>query len=123
MSDMSFDETVVQTVTDLLRASRDCAAYDPAMAAQFAATADGLGRDLGFDIQKIRRDALALPNPLKAPAERSQADDDEDDDDREMSDLLHLLDLQRSALCGDGALQAARGKRSGWLGLDIWSRW
>jgi hypothetical protein len=124
MSDMSFDDTVVQTVKDLLCASRDCAEYDPAMAAQFAATADGLGRDLGFDIQKIRQDVLALPNPLTKPAaDRGRDFDDDDDEDREITDLLHLLDLQRTALRGSKALQAAGAKRGGWLGLDIWSRW
>lgn len=113
MTNSSLDQAVIQTMNELMRASSDCAEFDPAMSAKFAATAKDLGRDLGVTV--VQSDVL----------DDEVAEDDDDDpdaDDDEFRDLLYLLDLQKKAVAAaDTEIQTKH--RFGWLGLDVWSRW
>jgi hypothetical protein len=112
MENSSLDQAVLQTMDELMRASSDCAEFDPAMSAKFATTAKDLGRDLGI-------------TPLKSdPADgiAGAAGDLEDDEDEETRELLYLLDLQKRAVAETGGQMPPRSRLS-WLGLDVWSRW
>ena len=64
MSDSSLDQAVIQTMNELMRASSDCAEYDPGMSAKFAAAAKDLGRDLGITAVKTEDPADELPDRL-----------------------------------------------------------
>jgi hypothetical protein len=113
MENSSLDQAVLDTMNELMRASSDCAEFDPAMAAKFATAAKDLGRDLGI-------------TPLKDDPDDgdigSAHDDDQDDEDDETRELLYLLDLQKKAVAATGGDLAPRN-RLAWLGLDVWSRW
>ncbi len=112
MNNPSLDQAVIETMNDLLQASSDCAEYDPAMSAKFAATAKDLGHDLGVVPARL---APVAHDPVKF-------EDDGDDDEAEFDELLHLLDLQKKAVAAAETPQESK-RRPGWLGLDIWSRW
>jgi len=111
MTDSPIDQAVIETMNDLLRASSDCAEYDPGMSAKFAATAKDLGRDLGI-----------TSSVSDGAAEADLDDEDENDDDEEFQDLLHLLHLQKKAVAA-AEVEIQSKSRFGWLGLDVWSRW
>ena len=111
MQDTSLDQAVIQTMNELMRASSDCAEFDPGMSAKFAAAAKDLGRDLGItstDMDESKQPAL------------DHVDDDEEED--EFRDLLHLLNLQKKAVAA-AEVDMQPKQRFGWLGLDVWSRW
>ena len=110
MSDPSLDQAVIQTMNELMRASSDCAEFDPAMSAKLASAARDFGRDLGIKLVKPER------VDTRAPVEEEQPEDEE------TQDLLYLLDLQRRAVAAADVPSPSRNKYS-WLGLDIWSRW
>ena len=112
MNNPSLDQAVIETMNDLLQASSDCAEFDPAMSAKFAATAKDLGHDLG----------VVPARPESAAADSAGFEDDDDDDEGEFDELLHLLDLQKKAVAAADVRPEAKN-RLGWLGLDIWSRW
>ncbi len=110
MTDTSLDQAVIQTMNELMRASSDCAEYDPGMSAKFAAAAKDLGRDLGI---------TSVESDEDDEASRDHIDDDEED---EFRDLLHLLNLQKKAVAA-AEIDMQPKSRFGWLGLDVWSRW
>lgn len=112
MSNSSLDQAVIQTMNELMRASSDCAEFDPAMSAKFASAAKDLGRDLGITLVK--------PDPLDAPAVADTNQHDDDDD--ETRELLYLLDLQKKAVA-EVDMDGPPRSRLSWLGLDVWSRW
>lgn len=112
MNNSSLDQAVMQTMNELMRASSDCAEFDPAMSAKFAIAAKDLGRDLGI--------TLAQPDPADVVAEHFDHQDQDDDD--ETRELLYLLDLQKKAVAEANPEGPSKG-RLGWLGLDVWSRW
>lgn len=111
MSEPSLDQAVIQTMDELMRASSDCAEFDPAMSAKFASAAKDFGRDLGIK--------LVNPDKMDVMNASHQADETQDEETR---DLLYLLDLQKRAVAETGSSSPVRGRLS-WLGLDIWSRW
>jgi len=111
MTDTSLDQAVIQTMNELMRASSDCAEFDPGMSAKFAAAAKDLGRDLG--IASVEEEKPAAP-----VLDRVEADEEED----EFRDLLHLLNLQKKAVAA-AEIEMQPRSRLGWLGLDVWSRW
>lgn len=113
MNDSSLDQAVIQTMNELMRASSDCAEFDPAMSAKFAAAAKDLGRDLG--IKPVETDGLGVADVAAEHAGLSE----EEDEDRE---LLYLLNLQKKAVSLPETDNQPRG-RLGWLSLDAWSRW
>ena len=110
MTDTSLDQAVIQTMNELMRASSDCAEYDPGMSAKFAAAAKDLGRDLGI---------TSAESDDEDDVSRDQDDDEEED---EFRDLLHLLNLQKKAVAA-AEVDMQPKSRFGWLGLDVWSRW
>ena len=110
MSNPSLDQAVIQTMNELMRASSDCAEFDPAMSAKFAMAAKDMGRDLGI--------ALVKPDPLESVA----SEHGEDQDDDETRELLYLLDLQKRAIA-ELQPEGPPKSRLSWLGLDVWSRW
>lgn len=112
MTDATLDQAVIQTMNELMRASSDCAEYDPGMSAKFAATAKDLGRDLGITSAESQN------------SDDADLDDDEDEDEEEdeFRDLLHLLNLQKKAVAA-AEVDMQPKSRFGWLGLDVWSRW
>lgn len=113
MTNSSLDQAVIQTMNELMRASSDCAEFDPAMSAKFAAAAKDLGRDLGVTV--VQPDAF--------DDQLSEDDDDDPDaDEDEFRDLLYLLDLQKKAVAAVDTVTQPK-HRFGWLGLDVWSRW
>ncbi len=109
MSNSSLDQAVLQTMDELMRASSDCAEFDPAMSAKLATAAKDMGRDLGITLVKT--------DPIEA--NMSEDDDEQDDETRE---LLYLLDLQKRAVAEVEA-ESPQKSRLSWLGLDVWSRW
>jgi|GEM_PF-5285076 len=111
MTDSSLDQAVMQTMAELMRASSDCAEFDPGMSAKFAAAAKDLGRDLGI--------SSAEPEDPAAPV---LDDVDESDEEAEFRDLIHLLNLQKKAVAA-AEVDMQPKQRFGWLGLDVWSRW
>lgn len=111
MTDTALDQAVIQTMNELMRASSDCAEFDPGMSAKFAAAAKDLGRDLGI--------TQADDEDPATPA-ADQFDDSEEED--EFRDLLHLLNLQKKAVAA-AEMEMQPKSRFGWLGLDVWSRW
>ena len=111
MNDSSLDQAVIQTMNELMRASSDCAEYDPGMSAKFAAAAKDLGRDLGIT-------SVETEDPAEAMLDH--ADDGEEED--EFRDLVHLLNLQKKAVAA-AEMEMQPKSRFGWLGLDVWSRW
>ncbi len=113
MNSSSLDQAVIQTMNELMRASSDCAEFDPAMSAKFATAAKDLGRDLGITLVK--------PDISDAATGSDQNHDDDDDDD-ETRELLHLLDLQKRAIT-ETDIEVPHRNRLSWLGLDAWSRW
>jgi hypothetical protein len=113
MTNSSLDQAVIQTMDELMRASSDCAEFDPAMSAKFAAAAKDLGRDLG--VTAVQSD------PLDDQAAGDREDDPDADED-EFQDLLYLLDLQKKAVAAADTVAQPK-HRFGWLGLDVWSRW
>lgn len=113
MTNSSLDQAVIQTMNELMRASSDCAEFDPAMSAKFATTAKDLGRDLG--ITPVQTDGY---DGRDGAAEGDDLDGEED----EFRDLLYLLDLQKKAVAATGP-EIQPKHRFGWLGLDVWSRW
>ena len=110
MTDTSLDQAVIQTMNELMRASSDCAEYDPSMSAKFATAAKDLGRDLGITSVESEN------------AEDVDLDDEEDEEEDEFRDLLHLLNLQKKAVAA-AEIEMQPKSRFGWLGLDVWSRW
>lgn len=110
MTDTSLDQAVIQTMNELMRASSDCAEYDPGMSAKFAAAAKDLGRDLGITSVETEN------------SDDTDLDDDEDEEEDEFRDLLHLLNLQKKAVAA-AEVEMQPKSRFGWLGLDVWSRW
>jgi hypothetical protein len=115
MTNASLDQAVIQKMNELMMASSECAEFDPAMSAKFAATAKDLARDLGIPMAPLNK--VDAAGRAELTDRRSQ-----DIDDSEFDDLLHLLDLQKKAVAA--AETASRQKpRFGWLGLDVWSRW
>ena len=110
MNNSSLDQAVIQTMNELMRASSDCAEFDPAMSAKFATAAKDMARDLGITLVK--------PDPQETVV---VADDDNQEDD-ETRELLYLLDLQKRAVAEVDMESAPKGRLS-WLGLDVWSRW
>lgn len=112
MQNTSLDQAVIQTMNELMRASSDCAEFDPAMSAKFAMTAKDLGRDLGI--------ALVKPEVVDEVDDEPKEIEPEDDD--ETRELLYLLDLQRKAVSQPELNESPKG-RLNWLGLDAWSRW
>ena len=115
MSNSSLDQAVIQTMNELMRASSDCAEFDPAMSAKFATAAKDLGRDLGITLVK------PAPSDIDLGTVQDRQQDDDDDDD-EMRELLYLLDLQKKAVA-DAVPEDRPRSRLSWLGLDVWSRW
>lgn len=111
MNDSSLDQAVIQTMNELMRASSDCAEFDPGMSAKFAAAAKDLGRDLGITSVELESDADPEPDDV-----------DEDEEEDEFRDLLHLLNLQKKAVAA-AEVDMQPKSRFGWLGLDVWSRW
>ncbi|MEM7044124.1 MAG: hypothetical protein AAF543_15040 [Pseudomonadota bacterium] len=111
MNDTSLDQAVIQTMNELMRASSDCAEFDPGMSAKFAAAAKDLGRDLGI-----------TSNETDEPAEPVLDHVDEQEEEDEFRDLLHLLNLQKKAVAA-AEMEMQPKSRFGWLGLDVWSRW
>jgi len=111
MTDAALDQAVIQKMNELMRASSECAEFDPAMSAKFAATAKDLGRDLGIAAGSEDVDDVAV-----FPGNEQGGEEDE------FHELLHLLDLQKKAVA---AVETAGHQKSrfGWLGLDVWSRW
>ena len=112
MADASLDQAVIQKMNELMRASSECAEFDPAMSAKFAATAKDLGRDLGIA-------ACGDEEPEAVVFKGKRHGETEDD---EFHDLLRLLDLQRKAVAAVETVNQQK-PRFGWLGLDVWSRW
>ena len=112
MADASLDQAVIQKMNELMRASSECAEFDPAMSAKFAATAKDLGRDLGIPAGAGDESGVVV---FKG---RRQEETEED----EFHDLLRLLDLQRKAVAAVETVNHQK-PRFGWLGLDVWSRW
>ncbi|MGI9451040.1 MAG: hypothetical protein ACR2QH_10460 [Geminicoccaceae bacterium] len=110
MSNPSLDQAVLQTMNELMRASSDCAEFDPAMSAKFATAAKDMGRDLGITLVK--------PDPLESVASEHR----EEQDDDETRELLYLLDLQKRAIA-EVEHEGPPKSRLSWLGLDVWSRW
>jgi len=111
MNDSSLDQAVIETMNELMRASSDCAEYDPSMSAKFAAAAKDFGRDLGISYLEPVDDR---------PPELGHADAGEEEQER--NDLIHLLNLQKRAVAA-AEIQMQPKSRFGWLGLDVWSRW
>ncbi len=111
MTDTTLDQAVIQTMNELMRASSDCAEYDPGMSAKFAAAAKDLGRDLGI-----------TSSDTEEPAAPVLDDADESEDEEEFRDLIHLLNLQKKAVAA-AEVEMQPKARFGWLGLDVWSRW
>jgi hypothetical protein len=112
MESASVDQAVVQTMNELMRASSDCAEFDPAMSAKFAAAAKDLARDFGITpVLTEHREASAEP-----------LEDEADEQEDEFGDLLRLLDLQKKAIAA-AEVEARPKSRFGWLNLDVWSRW
>jgi len=109
MSSSSLDQAVLQTMDELMRASSDCAEFDPAMSAKLATAAKDMGRDLGIA-------------PLKADPLEAAVSEDDDEQDDETRELLYLLDLQKRAVA-DVEAEGPPKSRLSWLGLDVWSRW
>jgi len=112
MDNSSLDQAVIQTMDELMRASSDCAEFDPAMSAKFATAAKDLGRDLGI----VPANAAARDNVCNIPQNPEQ------DDDEETRELLYLLDLQKKAIAETEAEGTPKNRLS-WFGLDVWSRW
>lgn len=112
MENSSLDQAVIQTMDELMRASSDCAEFDPAMSAQFATAAKDLGRDLGITLVKT----VAVDDGSKSPQAPQQDDDDE------TRELLYLLDLQKKAIA-EADIDGPPKNRLSWFGLDVWSRW
>ena len=112
MDNSSLDQAVIQTMDELMRASSDCAEFDPAMSAKFATAAKDLGRDLGI----VPANATARDNVCNIPQNPEQ------DDDEETRELLYLLDLQKKAIAETEAEGTPKNRLS-WFGLDVWSRW
>ena len=113
MTDTSLDQAVIQTMNELMRASSDCAEFDPGMSAKFAAAAKDLGRDLGITSSEAQVSSTRVEH---APVEESSSEEDE------FRDLLHLLNLQKKAVAA-AEVEMQPKSRFGWLGLDVWSRW
>ena len=111
MSNPSLDQAVIQTMNELMRASSDCAEFDPAMSAKFASAAKDFGRDLGITL--VKSDVDVGKDDLDQPSEP---------DDEETRDLMYLLDLQKKAVAESDGETPVRSRLS-WLGLDVWSRW
>ena len=111
MTDTSLDQAVIQTMNELMRASSDCAEYDPSMSAKFATAAKDLGRDLG--ITSVESEKVDDADP-----DNEEKNEEED----EFRDLLHLLNLQKKAVAA-AEVEMQPKSRFGWLGLDAWSRW
>lgn len=113
MNDTSLDQAVIQTMNELMRASSDCAEFDPGMSAKFAAAAKDFARDLGIT-------PTAAEEPASPVLDHVHEDDEEED---EFRDLLHLLNLQKKAVAAAEMEMLQPKPRFGWLGLDVWSRW
>jgi hypothetical protein len=111
MNDSSLDQAVIETMNELMRASSDCAEYDPSMSAKFAAAAKDFGRDLGIN-WRDQEDAKQSEAGHADPGEEEQ----------ELNDLIHLLNLQKRAVAA-AEVEMQPKSRFGWLGLDVWSRW
>lgn len=111
MTDTTFDQAVLQTMNELMRASSECAEFDPGMSAKFAAAAKDFGRDLGITTAEAEEPASSVLDHV-----------DEDEEEEEFRDLLHLLNLQRKAVAA-AEIEMPPKPRFGWLGLDNWSRW
>ena len=110
MENSSLDQAVIQTMNELMRASSDCAEFDPAMSAKLAMEAKDMGRDLGI--------ALGKPDQAELDTEVDQLEDEEDEETRE---LLYLLDLQKRAVMAVATDEPPKN-RLNWLGLDVWAR-
>ena len=111
MNDSSLDQAVIETMNELMRASSECAEYDPSMSAKFAAAAKDFGRDLGINW----RDQEEQGNLTSGHAEVGE-------EEQELNDLIHLLNLQKRAVAA-AEVEMEPKSRFGWLGLDVWSRW
>ncbi len=113
MTDTSLDQAVIQTMNELMRASSDCAEYDPSMSAKFATAAKDLGRDLGI---------TSVESEIADDVDLEDEDDEGNEEEDEFRDLLHLLNLQKKAVAA-AEVEMQPKSRFGWLGLDVWSRW
>lgn len=111
MNGPALDQAVIETMNELMRASSECAEFDPGMSAKFAAAAKDFGRDLGI--------APALQEGENEP---QQGDAEPSDEDQEVNDLIHLLNLQKRAVAAAEGDMHPKSRLS-WLGLDVWSRW
>lgn len=112
MTDTSLDQAVIQTMNELMRASSDCAEFDPGMSAKFAAAAKDLGRDLGITSSDVQDKSLPEEDDVEEIGE----------EEAEFRDLVHLLNLQKKAVAA-AEVEMQPKSRFGWLGLDSWSRW
>ena len=110
MDNLSLDQAVIQTMNELMRASSECAEFDPAMSAKFATAAKDLGRDLG------------ITPVIEEPRDLVRTSNDDRQDDDETQELLYLLELQKKAVIEMDAGEPQRN-RMNWFGLDVWSRW
>lgn len=111
MTDATLDQAVIQTMNELMRASSDCAEFDPSMSAKFAAAAKDLGRDLGITSSDVEDEKEPMLDHI-----------DEDEEEQEFQGLVHLLNLQKKAVAAAETDMQPKS-RFGWLGLDVWSRW
>ena len=111
MTDSALDQAVIQTMNELMRASSDCAEFDPGMSAKFAAAAKDLGRDLGITSAEVDVQSEPMLDHV-----------DEGEEEREFQDLVHLLNLQKKAVAA-AEMDMQPKSRFAWLGLDNWSRW
>lgn len=111
MNDSSLDQAVIETMNELMRASSDCAEFDPSMSAKFAAAAKDFGRDLGINWRDQDEQGQHNPGQVEVGEE-----------EQELNDLIHLLNLQKRAVAAAEAEMEPKS-RFGWLGLDVWSRW
>lgn len=111
MTDTTLDQAVIQTMNELMRASSDCAEFDPGMSAKFAAAAKDLGRDLGITSSEV-----------DDPNDGALDHVEEGEEEQEFRELVHLLNLQKKAVAA-AETEMQPKSRFGWLGLDTWSRW
>lgn len=114
MTDVSFNQAVLHKMNELMRASSDCAEFDPAMSAKLAAAAKDLGRDLGIT-------AVTMDEPRAT--EPARDDDMEVGEEDEFQELMRLLHLQKKAVAAVNWETPPKPRLAGWLGLDVWSRW
>lgn len=110
MNGSALDQAVIETMNELMRASSECAEFDPGMSAKLAAAAKDFGRDLGI--------TPAVQDDDESEMDSAEASEEE----KEFDDLIHLLNLQKRAVAA-AEVEMQPKSRFGWLGLDVWSRW